>query len=284
MQIDSGPLSFVVPPGLEDHTLYAFRAHASKESLLISFGPVPPQGGMPSVIASRLDEIQTVLDSKTALPQGPTQVHGYSAWRLGFTLEENARKLGQRWAWILLDPAQYVQLTYTAVSDVNATKEFERIFNSISPSNINGGKPVPAGYTRRHIRQISIDLPSNLLPPRMYELESPDGETRIRLVLYDPVRGDSSPRSIEQQIDAEAEQGNVPTERQMSPLTINEGFGRVVSYSATNVDGESRAVRRAQLSFRNGVSIILDASSPQPAASALEAAVSNLLNSTHLSR
>ena len=284
MQIDSGQLSFAVPPGLEDHTLYAFNKQGSKESLVVSFGLLSEPGGMPAVISDNMQEIQTILGSPAPPPQGPTQVHGLATWWVGFTVEENTKKLGQRWAWIQMNPTQYAQLMYTATSEKKAASDFEHILHSVSPSSTDGAGGTSVGYKRWHIGQISLDVPSDLQPPRMYELESPDGQTRLKLVVYDAAHGDSPPRSIEQQISAEVEEGKSVSDKQVSTFAVNDGFGRVVSYWAKTVGEEPRAVRRVQLSFQNGVSVIVEASSPQPLASSLETTVSNLLGSVHLVR
>ncbi len=281
MRIDLERSSFIVPPGFRDMTNYSFKQAPRQpmELLTVMFEPMPPDvKGLDELMERRRQRVEVAgEDLGVNKPQQPTPttLAGLEARQTTYTMEDDEGKFREWMVVAMINPSQYVQVTYMAqASDSKA----EARFNHIRDSAILAGRPrpaagaAPAGFVRRSAGQMTLDVPAGLQPPRVYLFISAD--ERIRLTINENLaKAGPTPLAPDENLRARTADGSQLGELRSSDFTVGGGRGSLVGSTLTSPAGKRSAVFQGLVVFEGNVMVQYGGQGPVESAKEVEAAV-----------
>ena len=235
MRIRFDQVSFVVPEGFEDETIYEFRNESRQEELMVDCGILPPETqDLTSLVAARRAEIEPALISLTGrffTDEQSIQIGNLPGYLLTYTFAYDEKQICSRVALSVTDFQSYVELTYITPETHDSFSIFNHILKSVSLMKENEQwSDASKGYVRRQANCICLDVPEYLRPVSTYHFTSSDRQVRFQLTFWDKYQDATSTPSIEEEIAINTRYGADIYQQESHLLQTKHGELMVIDY------------------------------------------------------
>jgi hypothetical protein len=235
MRIRSDRISFTLPDGFEDETIYEFRNESRMEALMVTCGILPPEANdLASLVTARRAEIERSLIALTGrffTDEQRTQLGNLPCYVLTYIFECEEKQMGSRIALSVLDAQSYIELNYIAPETHDLYLTFNHIIQSVSllKDGTQRSNP-PKGYVRRQANCICLDVPEYLQPPSTYHFNSHEKRIRLQLTLWDDCQDTKSIPSIEEEITNNTRYGADISQQGICTIQTHHGEIVIIDY------------------------------------------------------
>ncbi len=281
MRIDLDHVSFELPRGFVDKTAYSFQTRDQEDELIVSFGARPPEAtDLATMFALRKSNIDIIIAGQTEMgEESDTRLDGLPARMFWCRFEDGGVLYESSLAVALPMPDTYVQISYIyKAKDKQARERFHHILQSVVPARGKVDSAAAPGYVRRWAERMTLEVPSTLIPPHVYEFVSQDRQFQLALYWFDS--SDEEPTQSED--TAEDESTGTVSNRATETVQVGKGSALVVSYVLTKNDGvhaTQESVRRAYLSLPTIARVHLEARGPLARSTELDAILNRWIQS-----
>jgi hypothetical protein len=285
MRINLDWFSFEAPPGFVDATGHTFNDKDKRELLTVDAGDRPSGAtNLASLLSLRRKNLEFAMaGGVTVEAEAEARVGELPGRMLAFRFEDKKVRYRERWAVALTVPDSYLQISHAALaSDPEAAGRFQHILASV----VLAGRPeesAPApGYVRRWAGGLTLDVPKNLFPPRVWQFVSADGPKQVVVSAFDPR---DTKRPIPTEAEERAQDGARGTMEEAAPamaVSRPQASGLIKVFTLTPTEGgipARQSIRRAYLSLPGGILVHVFARAPMASGPALESLVANLVGS-----
>jgi hypothetical protein len=259
--VEFSEIYFLLPAGVVDNTSYAFRSGEGdfrlQEWLAFDQDQLPPGvHDLDGLAEYRVAELRAASASPITITANAPSRFGPLAGRLLTVVQSSGSlSLGINYLLVILPDGTYEQLAYkTRPDDTDGITRLEYIAGSIRPFALkpDGGK---AGFTRRRLGRVTMEVPSHLRPPSQYIFSIPVEDGSIKLVIWRP--GDSDPpASLSSLMAQDAAIAGTLGPSFSDTLNAEGGTASVLRYTITRREydvSKEIAVNRGRLKFASGV-------------------------------
>lgn len=232
-------LQFQSPEGFTDGTQYLFESKVPRVRLSIDFGSfetdqtLRERGKVPSnaeqindLISQQRKELELGVDAKIER-EVDQPVAGRLGRRIDYLFGKDSSVLGRTVA-VPLQQDLYAKVDYLAPVAQRFADRFEQVIESFSLGSQSGTPPV-SGMVRRRARQIWIDMPEFLSPPRKFRLLSSDWKSRLNVTI---IMGEAAAtaRGLQDQQREDADNAEAFEQQKEQTLPTALGMAKIVSY------------------------------------------------------
>jgi hypothetical protein len=282
-------VSISLPVGFQSLIACVFTDATKDERLIVDQGKVPAgRRNTTDLMAFRRGEFEAGYGSSMRLrKEEPVALLGYPGQKTVFTLGPGEPFI---WVWLAvasISSLNYLQITFMSPNRHEKDAKYERMLSSVSPADAGSAGRGDADWIHRYAGPIALDVPANLQPPHVYSFRSAEGGNDLQVRFYRPGCEMESPPTLEEDIVHDSADGAVVSNPESSTLAIAPGRVSFASYIltkrtllATNV----QAVRRAEVTFPDGLILLLCGRGSQASMDQLDRVFRDLLRSVNHSK